>query len=75
MDLLRAADFEGVVVYWTDNYSSARIKRGPLGSYYFAIELEGKTLQASIPTAVASTTISTEMTRRLYGFDETSKDI
>ena len=65
----------GAVVYWTDNYSSARISRGPLGNYYFPIELEGRTVQASISTGVANTTISTDVTRRLYGFDETSKDI
>ena len=65
----------GAVVYWADQYSSAPLIRGPLGNYYFPIELEGKKIEAAISTAVGGNWLTTEVTRSLYGFDEKSPDI
>jgi hypothetical protein len=65
----------GRVVYWTNTYSSAPITRGPLGKYYFPIELEGKKVEASISTVNPGTSLPTEVTRRQYGFDEKSPGI
>ncbi len=65
----------GAVVYWTDNYSSAELTRGPLGNYYFPIELEGKKVEASLSTLGETTRLGTQVTQRLYGFDENSKDV
>jgi len=65
----------GRVVYWTNAYSSAPMTRGPLGNYYFPIELEGKMVEASISTTSPGTSLPTEVTRRLYGFDEKSPGI
>lgn len=65
----------GAVVYWTNTYSSAPMTRGPLGNYYFPIELEGKKVEASISTVNPGTSLPTEVTRRLYGFDEKSAGI
>jgi gag-polyprotein putative aspartyl protease len=65
----------GAVVYWTDKFSSAPLIRGPLGNYYFPIELEGKKIEAAFSTAEGNNFLTTEVTRSLYGFDEKSPDI
>ena len=65
----------GAVVYWADQYSSAPLIRGPLGNYYFPIELDGKKIETMISTAVGGNWLTTEVTRSLYGFDEKSPDI
>jgi hypothetical protein len=65
----------GVVVYWTDNYSSARMMRGPVGNYYFPMELDGKKVAASFSAIRQSSTLGTEVTTRLFGFDETSAGV
>jgi hypothetical protein len=88
MEELGAADFEldfannklnfysqdhcpGQVVYWTDHYSSARIHRMG-GNYYFPMELEGKKILAVLSTAASTTLLGTDVTRKLFGFDEKS---
>jgi hypothetical protein len=65
----------GVVVYWTDRYSSARIRRGFDGDLSFPMELEGRKVLANLSTAIPVTTLGTDVTRRLYGFDETSDGV
>ena len=65
----------GGVVYWTNRYSSAALTRGPSGNFYFPLELEGKKVEASISTTSSGASLPTEVTRRLYGFDETSPGV
>jgi hypothetical protein len=65
----------GVVVYWTDRYSSAPIARAMDGAVSFPMELEGKKVLANLSTAIPITRLGTDVTRRLYGFDETSEGV
>ncbi len=65
----------GVVVYWTNDYSSVQLTRGPLGNYYFPVKLEGKRVEASISTSDENSVLRSDASRRLYGFDESSKDL
>jgi hypothetical protein len=65
----------GVVVYWTDHYSSAHINRGFDGDLSFPMELEGKKVLATLSTAIPVTRLGTDVTRRLYGFDEGSDGV
>jgi len=65
----------GSVVYWTNEYAKTPITRGPLGNYYFPMELDGKKVEATISTTFAGNTLTTDVTRSLYGFDEKSTDI
>jgi len=65
----------GQVVFWSDTYSSAPLTRGPLGNIYFPIELEGKKIEATFSTTFAGNSLTTDVTRSLYGFDEKSTDI
>lgn len=66
----------GVVVYWTDHYSSARIARGydpgPVG---FPMELEGQKIWATLSTGTPVTTLGTDVTRKLFGFDGSSPGV
>jgi hypothetical protein len=65
----------GVVVYWTDKYSSARITQGPLGNYYFPMELDGRKIESTITTITDGNSITTDVTKHLYNFDEKSEGI
>jgi len=66
----------GVVVYWTDHYSSAQISRdiNP-APFHLPMELGGRKILAVISTATPVTTVGTDVTRKLFGFDETSPGI
>ncbi len=65
----------GVVVYWTNSYSSAHINRGFDGNLSFPMELEGKKVLATFSTAIPVTSLGTDVTRRLYRFDERSDGV
>jgi hypothetical protein len=65
----------GAVVYWANNYASTPFRRGSLGEAYFPFEIEGKKIAASLSTGTSITTLTTDATKRLYGFDEHSADI
>ena len=65
----------GKVVYWADAYSEAPMHRGTLGNLYFPMELDGKKIQATVSTGSLMTSLTTDLTRKLYGFDERSSDI
>lgn len=67
----------GVVVYWTNRYSSARISRGTFdpGPFGFPMELDGQKILAVLSTVTAETTLGTDVTRKLFGFDESSPGV
>jgi predicted aspartyl protease len=65
----------GHVVYWSKSYDSVPIRLGDLGEFYSPMELEGKKMETSLATGNAVTTLSTEVTKKLYGFDASSSDI
>jgi len=62
----------GQVVYWTGAYSTAKLYKGAIGNLYFAMELDGKKLQATIDTSNQASSLHTDVTKTLYGFDEHS---
>jgi hypothetical protein len=65
----------GEVVYWADAWEALPMRRGKLGNYYFPVVLEGKKIAATVATANRSSSLTTDVTRRLYGFDEHSAGI
>jgi hypothetical protein len=65
----------GAVVYWSHDYSTAPMRRGDTGNVYFPMELEGKKIQATIATSLPVTTLTSDVAKRLYGFDEHSAEI
>ncbi len=67
----------GAVVYWTDRYSSAQISRAGFdrGPYHFPMELDCQKILAVLSTSVPVTTLGTDVTRKLFGFDESSAGV
>lgn len=62
-------------VYWADTYAVAKMHRGHLNDPYFDMELDGKKLQTKVSTTVAESRIISTVSKKLYGFDETSPDL
>jgi hypothetical protein len=65
----------GAGVYWAKSYAFAPIRRGKLGNVFLPFELEGKKIQATLSTGSALTSLPTDLTKRMYGFDEHSPDV
>lgn len=63
------------VVYWSARYDSVPIRVGKLGELYFPMVLNGKAIEATLATDLAVTTLTTDVTRWLFGFDANSADI
>jgi hypothetical protein len=64
----------GHVVYWSKTYDSAPIRFGDMGEFYFPMELDGKKLETTLATGQSTTTLYTDVTRKLYNFDSRSSD-
>jgi hypothetical protein len=64
----------GKVVYWTNEYASAPIFKSRIGTLYFPMELDGKKVEATFHTADQNSSLSTEITKKVYDFDEKSED-
>jgi Aspartyl protease len=66
----------GVVVYWTDHYSSAHLSRDlDPGPFHIPMELNGQMILAVISTDTPVTTLGIDVARKLFGFDESSPGI
>jgi hypothetical protein len=65
----------GQAVYWSDKYDSVPIRFGKLGEFYFPMELEGKKIETTLATGNPTTTLSTDVTRKLFNFDKNSPDM
>ncbi len=64
----------GPTVYWADTAAKMSFRRGPMGNYYFPVELEGKKLEATISTN-PTTSLAEAVSRKVYGFDRRSPDV
>jgi hypothetical protein len=62
-------------VYWTGHYEVVPLRRGPLGEFYFPMELDGRKIEASFSSGSSVTTLTTDVTKRVYGFDRDSPDV
>jgi hypothetical protein len=67
----------GAVVYWTDRYSSAPVSREGFqpGAIHYPMELQGQKILAVLSTDTPVTRLGTDVTRKLFGFDESSSGI
>lgn len=75
MNLFSQDHCPGHTVYWSAKYDSAPIRFGPLGEFYFPMELEGRKLETTLATSIPMTTLSTDATRKLFNFDSHSADV
>jgi aspartyl protease len=65
----------GKVVYWTQDFTAVPFGLDPLGALYFPLELDGKRVEAALSTGYPSSTIDSNVTRRVFGFDEKSPEV
>jgi len=65
----------GRVVYWADDWGSAPLLVSKLGTFYFPVELEGQKVEATFASAEPLTRLTTDVAKRLYGFDEKSPGV
>jgi predicted aspartyl protease len=62
-------------VYWAQRYSAVPLRRGRLGAYFVVMELDGKKLETSLATGSESSMLHTDVSKRLYGFDQHSSEV
>ena len=65
----------GGVVYWADGAAAIPYTLDKIGIPIFPIELDGKKISASLRLSESGTTLKTDASKALYGFDENSSDI
>jgi hypothetical protein len=65
----------GKVVYWAKTYDAVPFRLGKLGEFYFPMELDGKKIEATLSSGNPVTTLNTDVTRRLFNFDDTSPGV
>jgi predicted aspartyl protease len=75
MNLFSQDHCPGHVVYWSKTYDSVPIRFGAFGEFYFPMELDGKKLETTLATGKSTTTLFTDVTRKLYNFDKDSSDV
>jgi hypothetical protein len=57
---------------WPDRYSRIPMELNELGSVYFPLELDGSKIEAAFSTTSLETSMSTDVSRQVFGFDEHS---
>jgi hypothetical protein len=63
------------VVAWSNAPYVVPLQRDAFGSFFFPMELDGKKLEATLTTNDSVSTLSTDVTQRIYGFDKNSTNI
>ena len=61
-------------IYWADHYSEVPLRVGILGNYYIVMELNGKKVEAGLAISGAQSMLVSNVSKRLYGFDEHSRE-
>jgi hypothetical protein len=62
--------FTGVI-----DFSVTKLTTGPLRTEYFPMELDGKKIEADMRTTAIQSTLTTDVTRSLYGWDDRSEGV
>jgi hypothetical protein len=65
----------GKVVYWADSWAEIPYSIDKIGIPLFPIELDGKKISAALHLSTLGTTMKTDVSKLLYGFDEHSEGI
>ena len=65
----------GRTVYWSKTYDSVPIRFGEMGELYFPMELDGKKIETTLATGNPTTSLSTDVTKKLFNFDSHSPDV
>jgi Aspartyl protease len=65
----------GKVVYWSNTFNEVPTRRDKFGALSFPMELDGKKIEATLSSGNSQTSLSTDVTKRLYHFDATSPGV
>jgi predicted aspartyl protease len=65
----------GRVVNWAQNYDAVSFEKDTTGQLYFPMELDGVKLQTALATGSGLSLLSSQASKRLFGFDEKSPEI
>jgi hypothetical protein len=63
------------VVFWADRYDKTPIFKGGTGEIYFPMELDGQRLETALGTLYPTTLLRTDISKKLYNFDEHSSGV
>jgi hypothetical protein len=75
LNLYEPSRCSGQVVYWASQYEVVPLLRDAFGDFYFPMELDGRKLEAMLSTERSVSTLSTDVTKRVYGFDKDSPGV
>jgi hypothetical protein len=75
LNLFSSDHCPGKVVYWSDSEASVPYTFDGIGVLIFPVELDGKSVEASIEAGGSKTRLHTDVSKKLYGFDENSEGI
>jgi hypothetical protein len=75
LDLYEPSKCPGREVYWSSQYSVVPLRRDAFGNFFFPMELDGRRLEATLTTDSSASSLSTDVTKRVYGFDKNSGGI
>lgn len=70
LTLYAAKHCAGHVAPTMDHYGVVPLRRGPLGEYYFPIELDGHKIEAIFATGQRATTLTSDVARRVYHIEQ-----
>ncbi len=74
MNLYSPDHWPGQGIQWTSHYQVIPLRRDGIGGFSFPVELDGKKIEATFSPTYSLTTLYTDVTRRLYGFENSSPD-
>lgn len=75
VNLFSQTKCSGGALYWGGEYTAAPLYSGPSGLLRFSMELDGRHLETSLNTYGSASVINSEVTKKYFGFDETSSGI
>ena len=65
----------GKIAPWAANYHTVPLYKGPIGNFFFPMELDGQAVEATLVTGISVTHLDTGVTKSVYGFDEHSAGV
>jgi hypothetical protein len=75
LNLVEPSKCPGREVYWASQFNVVPLRRDAFGNFFFPMELDGRKLEAILTTDSSVSSLSTDVTKRVYGFDKNSSGI
>ena len=75
LNLYEPSKCPGREVYWSSYYNVVPLRRDAFGNFFFPMELDGRKLEAILTTDSTVSSLSTDVTKRIYGFDKNSSGV